>query len=92
VEDGVPDLPGQLVAPLRGTITRVQFQCWVGLNNLAIELHGSDEDLELLNVAEVRLAEYTSASIDAAELLDALQTDPHVAGKFVSSASTGYGI
>jgi hypothetical protein len=77
LDGSVPDLRRQLAGLFSGTVNLVHFQRWVGLNSLPIELHGSDEDLELLNVIEVRLAEYTSDSI-AAELLAALQTDPVV--------------
>ncbi len=76
MDGSIPDLRRQLAALLTGTVTLVQFQRWIGLNSLAFELHGSDDDLELLNLIEVRLAEYTSDYIDAAELVDALQTDP----------------
>ncbi|MDQ3225151.1 MAG: hypothetical protein M3Q50_00780, partial [Chloroflexota bacterium] len=78
MDGSVPNLRGQLAGLLSGTVNLVHFQRWIGLNGLAIELYGSDEDLELLNLIDVRLAEYTSDYIDAAELLDALQTDPLV--------------
>jgi hypothetical protein len=78
LDGSVPDLRGQLAALLRGTASLVWVQRWIGLNSLAIELHGSDQDLDLLNLIDVRLAEYTSDYISAAELLDALQTDPLV--------------
>lgn len=78
MDGSVPDLRRQLAALFRGTVRLVQFQRWVGLNGLAIERHGRDEDLELLNVIDVRRAEYTSDYIDATDLLDALQTDPLV--------------
>ena len=78
MDGSVPDLRRQLAALLAGTVNLVQFQRWIGLNSLAVELYGSDDDLELLNVIEVRLAEYTSDYIDAAELLDAYRTDPLV--------------
>ena len=69
MDGSAPDLRGQLAALLSGTVNLVQFQRWIGLNSLAVELHGSDDDLELLNAIEVRLAGYTSDYIDAAELL-----------------------
>jgi hypothetical protein len=78
LDGSVPNLRGQLADHLSGTVSLLQFQRWVGLNSLPIELHGSDEDVALLNAVDVRLAEYTSDYIDAAELLDALQTDPLV--------------
>ena len=78
MDSSLPGLRGQLAGLLGGTVTLVEFQRWVGLNSLAIELHGSDEDLELLNVVDIRLAEYTSDYIDASALLDTLQNDPLV--------------
>jgi hypothetical protein len=78
LDGSVPDLPGQLAALLAGTVNLVQFQRWVGVNSLAIELYGSDEQLELLNLVAGLLDEYTGGHIDAAELMDALQTDPLV--------------
>jgi hypothetical protein len=76
LDGSVPDLPGHLAGLFAGTVNLVQFQRWIGLNSLAVELYGSDDDLELLNVIEVRLAEYTGGYIDASELLDELQTNP----------------
>jgi hypothetical protein len=78
LDGSVPDLRGQLAGFLSGTVSLVQFQRWIGLTSLAIELHGSDADLALLNVIDIRLAEYTSDYIDAAELIEALRTDPLV--------------
>lgn len=76
MDGSVPNLRGQLAGLFSGTVSLLQFQRWVGLNSLPIELYGSDEDLELLNVVAVRLAEYTSDYIDASELLDALRIEP----------------
>lgn len=92
MDGSVPDLRGQLADFLGGTVTLVQFQRWVGSSGLAIELHGSDEDLELLNVVDVRLAEYTSDSIDASKLLDALQTDPLVRKELLAPSGIPYGM
>lgn len=92
MDGSVPDLPGQLAGLLDGTVNLVQFQHWIGLNSLAIELHGTDDDLELLNVVEVRFAEYTSDYINLAEPLHALQTDPLVRSELATSASIGYGM
>lgn len=78
MDGSVPDLRRQLAGLLSGTINLIQFQRWIGLNSVAIELHGSDEDIELLNLVDIRIAEYTSDYIDASELLDALRTDPLV--------------
>ena len=74
----VPDLREQLAGVLSGTVNLVPFQRWIGLNSVAIELRGSDEDLDLLNLVANLLDEYTSDYIDASELLDALRTDPLV--------------
>jgi hypothetical protein len=87
LDDSVPDLRGQLAGLLGGTVNLAQFQRWIGLNSLAIELNGSDEDLELLNVIDVRLAEYTSDYLDASELLGALQTDPLVQKELLARSS-----
>ena len=78
MDGSAPDLRGQLAGLLNGTVNLIQFQRWIGLNGLAIELHGSDEDVELLNAVDIRLAEFTSDYIDADELLEALLTDPLV--------------
>jgi hypothetical protein len=78
LEGSVPDLRGQLAGLLSGTVTLVQFQRWIGLNSLGIELHGSAEDVELLNVVDIRLAEYTSNYIGAGVLVQALRDDHHV--------------
>jgi hypothetical protein len=74
----VLDLRGHLASLLSGTITLVQFQRWIGLKSVSIELHGSDEDVDLLNLVAGLLDEYTSDYIDASELIDALRTDPLV--------------
>jgi hypothetical protein len=76
LDGSVPDLRGQLAGLFSGMVDLAQFQRWVGLNGLAIELYGSDEDVELLSLIDNRLAEYTSDYIDAAELLAALRSDP----------------
>jgi hypothetical protein len=78
LDGSAPDLRGQLAGLLSGTVKLAQFQRWVGVNSLALELHGSDEDIGLLNLVDIRLAEYTSDYIDATEFLDALRTDPLV--------------
>ncbi len=87
MDGSVPDLRGQLAGLLSGTVNLVQFQRWIGLNSLATELYGSDEDLELLNLIDVRLAEYTSDYIDAAELMNALQTDSLVQKEILARSS-----
>lgn len=78
MDGSVPDLRGQLAGLLGGAVNLVQFQRWIGLNSLAIELNGSDADVELLNLVAGLLDEYTGDYIDAADLLDALRSDPLV--------------
>lgn len=84
MDGSVPDLRGQLADLLGGTVNLVQFQCWIGLNSVAIELHGSDADVDLLNLVASLLDEYTSDYIGASELLDALQTDPLIRQELLS--------
>ncbi len=78
MDGSVPDLREQLAGVLSGTVNLVPFQRWIGLNSVAIELRGSYEDLNILNLVANLLDEYTSDYIDASELLDALRTDPLV--------------
>jgi hypothetical protein len=72
----VPDLRGHLAALLGGVTRFDQFLDWYWASADAIEFGGSDEDVELLNLVASLLDEYTSDYIDAAEVLDALRTDP----------------
>jgi hypothetical protein len=88
MDDSVPDLRGVLAALFTGTVNLVQFQRWVGVNSLAIELYGSDEQLELLNLVAGLLDEYTSDSIDATELLDDLRTESLVQTKLADGLAT----
>ena len=76
MDGSVPDLRRQLAGPQDGTINLGQFQRWLGLNELAIELHGSDEDVDLMDEVAGLLDEYTGHHIDAAEVMEALRTDP----------------
>jgi hypothetical protein len=78
LDGSVPDLPGQLAGLFAGKVNVVQFKRRVGVNSLAIEVCGSDERLELLNLVAGLLDEYIGDSIETAELLDALQIDPLV--------------
>lgn len=84
MDGSVPDLRGQLADLPGGMVNLVQFQCWIGLNSVAIELHGNDADVDLLNLVASLLDEYTSDYIDASELLDALQTDPLIRQELLS--------
>lgn len=78
MDASVPDLRRQLAGLLAGIIDLGEFQRWYWTHYDVIEQGGSDEDVDLLLLVFLHLAEYTSDYIDAAELLDALQTDPEV--------------
>lgn len=71
-----PNLRGQLAGFLDGVIALDNLYRWSWDNSGAIEEYGSDEDVALLNLVLHRFAEYTGGHIDAAQLRDALQTDP----------------
>ena len=87
MDGSVPDLRGQLAGLLGGTGNLVQVQRWIGRNSVAIELSGSDEDVELLNLVVGLLDEYTGSYIDASELVDAVRTDPLVAKELAARRS-----
>ena len=74
----LPDLRRHLAGLLTGVIEPGDFQAWIWTNYDAIEQQGADNDVDLLLLVLNRLAEYTSGYIGAAELLDALGTDPLV--------------
>lgn len=78
LDGSLPDLRGQLAGLIGGIIPLDRFLDWYFANTDAIEFHGSDEDVELLNLVFHRYAEYTSGYIDATEFVDALRTDPLV--------------
>ncbi|MGH2616575.1 MAG: hypothetical protein ACRDJC_15145 [Thermomicrobiales bacterium] len=78
MDGSLPNLRGHLVGFLEGVIEIEEFYRWSWDNSGAIEEHGSDNDVELLNLVLHRFAEYTGGYIDAANLLDALRTDPLV--------------
>lgn len=78
MDGSVPDLRRHFAGLLAGVIDLGEFQRWYWENYTAIEQEGSDEDVDLLLLVLNRLSEYTSDYIDAAELLDALQSDPLV--------------
>ncbi len=73
-----PNLRRHLAGFLEGVIALDDFYGWSWDNSGVIEEHGSDEDVGLLNLVLHRFAEYTSGYIDAANLMDALRTDPLV--------------
>jgi hypothetical protein len=78
LDGSLPNLRGHLAGFLEGTIPLDDFYRWSWDNSGAIEEHGSDEDVELLNLVLHRFAEYTSDYIDASALVDALRSDPLV--------------
>jgi hypothetical protein len=78
LDGSLPNLRGHLAGLLEGVIAPDQFHRWAWDNAAAIEEHGSDEDVALLNLALNRFAEYAGGYIDAENLLDALKTDPLV--------------
>lgn len=76
MDGSLPNLRGHLAGFLNGLIALDDFYRWSWDNSGPIEEHGSDEDVELLNLVLHRFAEYTSGYIDASQLQDALRTDP----------------
>ena len=78
MDASVPDIRRHLAGLFAGVIDLGEFQQWYWTNYTVIEQLGSDEDVDLLLLVLNRLSEYTSDYIDAAELLDALRTDPLV--------------
>jgi len=67
-----PDIRLQLAALLDGTVDLDQFQRWFASAATAIELFGSEADVDLSNRVMNLLAEYTGDQISASELLRAL--------------------
>jgi len=78
LDGSLPDLRGHLAALLGGVIPFDRFLEWYWAHADAIEFDGSDDDVELLNLVAGLLDEYTGDHIDAAEVVDALRTDPLV--------------
>ena len=79
MDGSLPNLRGHLAGFLKGDIALDEFfYRWTWDNSAAIEEHGSDADVELLNLVLNRFAEYTSGYIDVSDLLDAFQSDPIV--------------
>jgi hypothetical protein len=72
MDGSVPNLRLQMTGLFEGTINLRQFQRWVASAEPALELRGSDADLDLLNRVLHLLAEYTSGYIDDATLLNQL--------------------
>ncbi len=84
MDESVPNLRRHLAGLLAGVIDLDEFQRWFWENYNPIEQQGSDEDVDLLLLVLNRLSEYTSDYIDAAELLEALRTDPLVQNEFLT--------
>ncbi|MFN8591043.1 MAG: hypothetical protein U0031_06215 [Thermomicrobiales bacterium] len=78
MDSSLPDLRGHLAALIGGVMPLDRFLESYFANADTIEFEGSDEDAELPNLVFLVYAEYTSDSIDAAQLLDGLRTDPLV--------------
>jgi hypothetical protein len=75
VDGSVPDLRLQIAGLLDGMIDLDQFQEWFALCQTAIELRGSEADLDLLGRVMLLLAEYTGDHISRPELLNALRSE-----------------
>lgn len=87
MDGSLPNLRGHLAGFLDGVIALDDFYRWSWDNSGPIEEHGSDEDVELLNLVLHRFAEYTSGYIDASQLQDALRTDPLVRKELLARSS-----
>ena len=75
MDGSLPNLRRQIAGLLDGMIDLHQFQQWFAQAETAIELHGSDAELDLMDRVMLLLAEYTGDHISAAELLDALRDE-----------------
>jgi hypothetical protein len=67
-----PDIRLQVAALLDGTIDLDQFQRWFASAEMAIEVHGSDADVDLANRVFDLLAQYTGDHISESVVLRAL--------------------
>lgn len=75
MDGSVPNLRLQIAALLDGTTDLYRFQLWVGRAEGAIELHGTDEEIDLLNRVINILAEYTGNHIDSSQVLHELRAE-----------------
>jgi hypothetical protein len=75
VDGSVLDLRLQIAGLLDDMIDLDQFQEWFALCQTAIELRGSEADLDLLGRVMLLLAEYTGDHISRPELLNALRSE-----------------
>jgi hypothetical protein len=60
---------------LAGTIDLNQFYRWFVMNGSAIELRGTDDEVDFHNTIENLFAEYTGDHISAGVLLEALREE-----------------
>lgn len=75
MEGSVPNLRLHITALLEGIISLDAFQRWFAAAEAAIEIYGSDADVDLASTVFNRLAEYTGEHISAQLLLNVLQED-----------------
>jgi hypothetical protein len=75
MDGSVPDIRRQLAGLLAGTVDLYEFQRWFATASIAVELHGTDADVDLSNRVENLLAEYTGDHINERQLLDALREE-----------------
>jgi hypothetical protein len=73
VDGSLPNLRRQIAGLLDGMIDLHQFQRWFAQAETAIELRGTDAELDLMDRVLLLLAEYSGDHISAAELLDELR-------------------
>ena len=74
-EGSSPDLLEHLAKLLDRATSVSQFWKWFGRAQAGIEMHGSDDEVDLASLVELRFAEYTGDHITAEELLQALAAD-----------------
>jgi hypothetical protein len=75
MDASVPDLSGQVAGLLAGTIDLKQFYRWFVMNGTAIELRGTDDEVDFHNTIENLFAEYTGDHISSGQLLEALREE-----------------
>jgi hypothetical protein len=74
-EGSVPDLSGHLQGLLDRAIAPDRFWSWFVRAEAAIERFGSDDDIELARLVQLRFFERTGGYIDDEELLEVLAID-----------------
>lgn len=75
VNPASPDLLGHLGSLLNGSMSVAQFWRWLAAANDAIEASGSDAEVELVRVLDLRIAEYSSGRICEERLLQAIRRE-----------------